>query len=1287
MAITRAQVLEAVEKYLPRTANFSKSGDLGEGNPDAVYDRIKQILLTSLLVDDDAVFYLIYLASRRLVSDLATVTSLIDSLQSTDQLKGLTGAAPSRIDDYSQLEDANTQLVRLSSGVVTNGVFGDLALSDFQSSVEGFLTSEIKPNVEGGNRDRISRDIRSTMASLKTSWADVLTRRAQVFGLLDKYVDEDIRTQVSAIIISAIRLTIQDLLETLPELSTQAQAEQAEQIMVDLAAAEASLTIIGNAGDPEGTLVDSGDNGSTRSEYLEVEGEGLLEPIAAIRTGSDGRLRLQGPAAGGATYVGLTGQTIAGAGTFTTLFTDPGVADFVADGITVDMYLTFVDTGTTHRISVVATSQLTLEPSVKHRAATPQRYAIINQPVGKFFRSDAAAFWITPGTGTTDSTSVAAGTAGSFVRVDKANAADGIAYLSGFATSQLDSVSTDFYLSGVQVGDLVFIDGEGEFQIVVVSQHGVTLSGLLSVSTIVGATFAVYSDPGTYSDRFVQTDGDDFVALEVEATLDVAEVTDGENVVTPYPTVLTVDGVGYRVRARDSGNPTGTLRIFALAEGLAGFTSSTQFEDPSGSFAAVDAAKHVLVSIAGTNAGSTWDIASVVNDTTLQITGTASLSTDDTYQVWPKVGVALAWNVGYGPLSRHFTVATGATPFSASSVGWEVVWRPGTVSEYRAKVNTYVSAGEVWLSAGIPQGETQEYAYVSDMAGGQTLVAAGRSYVIEAIVNETTLQVSPFLSNSFGQNVEYQVMRSADAQFVSRIVDVAGATSYDAINGFSTALKGARVDLNMARPVTTTFSRPFDPGSDGFAEGFQVGTSFPVGRRKVAYRITSSEENASSGLLVDTVAGLAAGDRVTIWTDDIVHTVASAVNEGGGTTITVQPPMAARLSSIDYVVVRGGGLSHGSYLLVDSKNSQVVLDADTDSLRLHVAEVLLDYGTALVAVSSGVAGAVTEDGDVDGVSPNFSDAAASFLANAKFGDRLSVEVPGGDTAVVYVSRVVSDTKLRVEPELVEGTGMNWSLDRSSVSASLVESERLRVQITSLLSAVQEYVVAPNSAVLGAIGMLESQRLDRAIDLLYEGKVDEFINLGRLESSYATYARSSIQSIGASTSASPRTQANVAGKNPATSAAGTSKGFTTAGAAATAGTSSALTQGQLDAAPARGVSPLSSSASAATGYASEALPEGVEVRVALAQAVNDLADDELLRSISFASFEEVRNRAIYELSGTVESGVITDTDATLPWIAQSGSIRDRVDSRYQDARNAIQYMIDNPDQFDETGEST
>ena len=1459
MAITREQVLAAVEKYLPRTVNFAQSEDLGNRNPDAIFDRIQQILLTSLLVDKESVYYIIYLAAQRLLGDIDTAISLLEALRSVEQLKGITGEDPRRIEDYTKLEAAGTSLVRLSSGVVTDGVFGETALSQFSSDVSGFLADEVKPNVQGGNRAQISRDIRATMESLQSAWARVYERRDRLFQMLDSYVDEDLRTRVSAIIISAIQVTIQELLEELPALSTTQQAEVAEQVMVDLAAAEASLRIVGSAESPVGSILDQGFDGFTQATYLLLEGTGRLEPIDALLAGTDGRNRFTGPAPGGSSFTSLTGQTVDTGGTFTDTLQDPGVADFTAEGITEGMFLTFVELGTTHVITAVTASDLTLSPTTKHRAATPQRYAITDRAPGSLFASATGSFWTQPGNGTTGSTQIAAGTLGILPRVTKLVATDGTNIVAsgttatfrprktsgstsdqgpfGFppnpatyfedlnatllsdlvaggdvlvitdganagthsivsvdtqtsltagtafaaetgannswyvedpsavlwvedlnatfltagvttshtlrftsaptngagdysitdvlsqniletsggphtyetgadyeirltANNQIRS-ATDFFVAGVTVGDIVEISGEGTFTVTAVAQFVLTLDSALSSVSVSGATVTVYAPfYVTLTDRMSHGDAANFEALNVSSLVEVDEYRSGVAVETPYPATLAYDGVSYRVRGRDADSPTDTLTIFPLVQGLGEFIASTTLEDTTQDFlsAGVSASKHGLYVVAGPNAGTVFAISSVTA-TQITVVG-AAIGEDASYQIWPLIDAGpTAWEVNYGSRSKSFTDISGTAPFTASSVGWEIVWDPEGPNEERAKVDTYISPTEVWLSSSLPEGQTGPYAFVDVVSQGQELVAAGRTYAVLQVVNSTTLEVDPPLSNSVGKNVDYQVLRSrAQSKFVSRVYDPTGAALYDGVEGFKTDLKGLTVELNLDQPVTTTFARPYDPGSDGFAEAFQVETSFALGRRQVSYRITNGTEGTSTEFLAPTAAlgtPPAEGDTLTVWEIPDIFTITDAAfGVGGNDVYTVQPALTARLTNQVYAITRDGGDNYGRYVIMDTLNDQLVLDESTAGLRLRVAEVLLDFGDIILPAVSGADGVVLEDGDADGESTIFESASGAFRTNGvQAGDRLQIDYGGATgTVVTYVSRVVSETRLRVDPELPEGAALTWSLGRNSVSISLVETERLRQQLLALRAVLVNYTIDPNATIAGVIDLLEAQRLDRAVDLLYDGKVSEFVNLSRLASSYATLARSSVQTVGASTKTSPATASQAAGRNPSLSAAGTTTTFSTAGAAAAAGTDDELTGAALDAglASAGKASPVSpssvsgprSSTSATTGYGSGVLPEEVEVRVALAKAVNDLASDELLRSLAFQTFEEARNRAIYELSGEIESGIITDTDPTLPWIAKTGSIRDRIDTRYQSIRAAIQYMIDNPEKFDD-----
>ncbi len=388
-----------------------------------------------------------------------------------------------------------------------------------------------------------------------------------------------------------------------------------------------------------------------------------------------------------------------------------------------------------------------------------------------------------------------------------------------------------------------------------------------------------------------------------------------------------------------------------------------------------------------------------------------------------------------------------------------------------------------------------------------------------------------------------------------------------------------------------------------------------------------------------------AGQTLTIWGYGRFG-IADAVSATPDMQIFLGSSAQAGLTSESYVIVEGGSIYHGEYLLFSGENDAISLDPDTSLLRLKVAEVLIDYGGELIIpIASGAAGEVVEDGDQDGFSGIFTDPAADF-SSAEYGDRLTVTYDDTTVAKVFLTSVTNTTTIVVTPELEQKLVASWELERNSVSSALNEAERLRQQLISLRDIIRIFSVEVNQTVSSAIDLLQSVRMDRAIDLLLDGKVDEYISLRAEQSSYSSSARSAVQSVGSLSSPSAALDANVAGIDPATGKS-------------------------------------SPSATNATNYLSDsALGEDVDVRVALSEGIRDMVSDEVTRSLSSISFEELRNRAIYELTGKVVSGVILDQDSTLPWIAKTGSLRDRVAIRYGKVRDAVQYMIDHPDEFEE-----
>jgi len=1405
MAITRAQVQVAVEKYLPRTANFSQSADLGSKDTGAIYARARKILLTSLLLDADAIFYVVYLAARRLAQSVDDAILQLDALDSVEQLRGIQPDPPRRIASYDALDRASLGLVRLSSGVAVDGVFGDSALNDFSADMDTFMREELVPNVSGGNRAKASKDIRASLEALRIAWEQVIIRRDLVFSLLENYVAEDLRTQLAGDIIAAIQESMATLRSRMESLHTEAQAEEAEASLIDLAAAEVAIRMVGGAPPAKGEIVTQGDAAYTRSSYLTLEGTASTSPAALVASGTDGEVLLDGPSAG-SPLTGTHGQTVPPvSGTYTSQMSDATVTDFAASGVTVGMYLTFVDTGMTHSIVGVTGITLELSPTTPHVASTSLRYAVtINKP-GSLLKSPSAAFWVRAGQGSAASTSLASGTMGTLPRTNKLSASDGTNIAASgtsmvlrpqkasgstasttasdiqdtsatFLTSQVTSsdslvitsgadagthaisailteialttgsalatdtsgtiswyieeagagsvaedaaagfltdgitsahviaitsatsnatgdygiasvdaqgrvtlstsglvhesgvswearesanttlyTSSDLLAAGVVAGDSIEIAGQGTYTISQVSQHSVTLSSALTGTSLYGLSFSVFSPPGSYATTFRQSDGVDFASLGINATLNVDEDIGGVVVSVPQAVYVSIGGTEYGISGRLSGSE---LQLAPLVAGVGGF-SGTTFTSTGADFSAASA--HILVILAGTNSGDTYVISSGSSGSA-EVVGSPTASSDDVYEVWPATASSdTSWSIRAGRYSRKLVDLSGSAPFTPSSVGWDIVWDVGGL-EIRTAVTSYVSSTEVWLSEQLPEGSSADYAYIPTIRPGQGLVAAGRRHSVDSVVDGTTLRVDPPVSTSSGVGIQYTITSVDGAPATSYYLsDASGAAAYSA-SGFSSDLAGEHVDVGG---VTGSYIRAVDLDSDGFFESFEVSSSQPVGMRNIAYRIRNRAEGETDSIYVPT-AGLLADDTITVTGWEAPRTISSTSDSAGVTKAIVYPAIPADREGLSYSVVRGGGASHGRYVLLYTENAQISLDQDTSALRLRAAQVLIDFGGG---GSSGISGSAGQVVVVEGSTSQILSDASVSTAGVSVGDRVDITI-GGDVKTSYVTRIISTTSLEVSPPLNAVTSATWSTSTTSVSGALVYVDRLRTQLTDLRSALDAYVVAPSDAVSGAVRMMEDLRMDRALDLLRDGDISAFLAVSASDGSYATYARTQIQTAGAGT-VSSKLLAHAVRADPSAS---TSKVSATSGYTLTAGSGVQ--------AP---ISPSGVGSISADNVASRAATsDQVDVRLSMAHAVADLSDDETLRSHAFATFEEVRNRAIYELTGEVESGIISDIDPTLPWIARTGSARDRIVARYTEIRDALQYMLDNPDQFDDAG---
>lgn len=1365
MAITSETLQAAIEQFIPRTCNYAYDEDTGEKDAEAVFERVMQVLLTALLLDKDAVFYVVYLAAQRLRVQAEDLSTLLDTLQGTTVLRAVRPERPQKVTDVSKLKKSRQHLSRLRARLAAGGGFSSSHYTSFRDELLEFMSEEVVDKLVGRNRVILDAEIRDKAEEVKDAWADLLVQRAALFTIVEDFQAVDLKSKVSLLIADIAEEKLGEIQDTLESSTASEQAESAEEIILVGTASKSALAVVADAPSPFGTAVHGpAEDGHTERTYLEHIGVLRPEPTAFRARGRSGKL-----------YVGTLLSSTSG-----TLVDDvdddgltPTLEDTTVDFTTVvteDMFVTFARVGRSHRVVSVAATQLTLSPEVS-LALADTRYIVTEKVAGSYFRDasgeidvvggTSTSFW-REGTGSTGSTEIASGGTGSFSDIavdynsDGSNAkahgtagetrpaklesttgvvqeivtsgesdavyvgddhlddsdadfedagveagmvlevlvhfnlagiyeitdvtsaitidvspdlddteTSGVDYEIRRADSTLMDAAATFLSSGVEAGDVVVVEGTlaGEYTIAeVVSETELTIDGTFGASAETTVSYRVERADAAYV--FIDTAAN-FVSEDVESgdTLTVASVD--------YVVDTVESATILKVTTEFAAASTGNAWVIPLADGV--FRSDAAYFQSDGAEAGNElavndtGASYTVTAITdqhhlatdgafGADAGffdSAWQLYEVDADgdhvstvfrvdTGIDMTGWGPsmdgkrvvltvegveyaflyVYDESQYQVKvspaAKVGSPLAWSLSYEGGTTEFT--DGSASFTTTAVAGDVVvLRPGTDDEERAVVAEVTSDTVLVLASEVTAGLVDvAYALLHDVRPGMELHAGGRTVTIVDVVDATTLEVRPPLPCTIGKDVEYLVTARGHGPGVRRLVDDAAT--------FASTIVGAEIDLATEPPVTGTILRVVD------ATTIDVSVKARIGRRAVPYRVRSAPAATTTGFLFDAAdLSLEEEDVLTIWGQDGVATVVSGVADGDEVTATVLETLSSGLEDEHFVVVRGGSAHHGRYLLLAHENESLALEDDTSQLRLHLAEVLTDFGADVEDPDFGVtgsAGKAVDDADGDSRTGLFEDATATFsTSGVRSGDRLTVD---GRTS--YVVEVLSETRISVSPEIpVTVTGASWTLDRNSVSFAIYEVSRLQGQVDALVEVIGGYAIPVDTVVHDALEILKQHGMDRAVEGLISGDVETFLSMSAASAaSFSGSARAAIQSAGQAVSTST----------------------------ATASTAS------LD------------------GATAETSSGETDTQVSLATSSRSLAGAERTATVAQLSQDELKNRAIYSLTGEVESGVVNDEDPTLPWVAETGSKKDQITAEKEAAIAALDYILDHPEEFAE-----
>lgn len=545
---------------------------------------------------------------------------------------------------------------------------------------------------------------------------------------------------------------------------------------------------------------------------------------------------------------------------------------------------------------------------------------------------------------------------------------------------------------------------------------------------------------------------------------------------------------------------------------------------------------------------------------------------------------ALTWKVLAGKTTAVFTETGSVDAFSFTSssssdfatrpptVGDTLVLSPGEDSEERIEILSVGSPTELTLKQEVTQGQTgmrygilpAEYPQIGD----DLVVGSFRSRIDDITIatsggtNYGALRLSGSVPYSVGTATRFYVVPSGGNPRTTFIEDSSPDVGHDdglsLTAGFNTPelgeLVGRTIQLALGeQSVTTTIldvvdnstlalARPIDAASGSFF--YRVLTSAQGQSKQLSYPATLTESIQST-------------DQLTIWQADGSQSQlgkAFGTTEAGTsfTTISFTPEVESGLSSLDFVVTRGGGSGYGRYLLLLSKLTDLATRLDAykfSDLNLRLGEVLSKHGADRVAVAASTALATTaatapDDGDGDATTGRLDVSADSShtLEGLLVGDRVAVtytdDATGAtETKVCWVtleptalsinslskydalpSGLAAGTTLCVvQPEIPVTSSTyritSWSVTRSSISFALYETLRLRLLLEATRDIVARYSVESSPRVDEALLLLREEGYDRMADLLISGQYTEFFGVSYDSSSYQEMMKKTVREVG------------------------------------------------------------------------------------------------------------------------------------------------------------------------------
>ncbi len=223
---TSAEVQAAVDKFLLGSVSVPITS-LGSRDVMQARDDIYALLTTTLLLRPDSYFYTIFLAKNRLEALRRQQADALSFILDPANVAALNRRG-TPVTSTTDLTNARASLLNMNAGLNQTGGVQTRNLgpevSRFRSSIESFVTDQLRPNVVAGST--VTETAGELRAKIETLWKEVVARHDQILTLCTAISDAISNLNGAKLPKSAVQAVVSRMQSRLDALTTELAADK-----------------------------------------------------------------------------------------------------------------------------------------------------------------------------------------------------------------------------------------------------------------------------------------------------------------------------------------------------------------------------------------------------------------------------------------------------------------------------------------------------------------------------------------------------------------------------------------------------------------------------------------------------------------------------------------------------------------------------------------------------------------------------------------------------------------------------------------------------------------------------------------------------------------------------------------------------------------------------------------------------------------------------------------------------------------------------------------------------